>query len=128
MSKATILANHAPSVRRRAELEYDVINAVITHCERAGFTLHSVFDGGELIPTATSAAALEVAFSVDESAMYFDGAPGKRYCVVLVMGNDGWDVVSDYTYDGGDDVLNPAPGTFSAAIEAATAPFAKRYG
>ncbi len=37
-----ILANHDPRVRRRAELEYDVINAVITHCTRAGFKLDSI--------------------------------------------------------------------------------------
>lgn len=123
-----ILKHHNPAVRLRAELEYRVVNAVITHCQRAGFKLHSVA-WDEYTDTRTREAALKLIFDLDECTLRFQRRPnGPLFGVFLVMGNDGWDVVSDYTWDGGEDSDKPTPGTFAAAIEAATRPFVDKYG
>jgi hypothetical protein len=124
--KAEIIAKHAPSVRRRAELEYQVIVALLSGCRKAGFTVVGVNDGESTHVTRTTADVLRIAFDLDESTVYFT-RDGKRHWVYLVMGNDGWDVVSDFGWDGGDDMLHPAPGTFAAAVEAATRPIADKY-
>lgn len=123
-----ILKNHSPSVRRRAELEYDVVCAVIRECRKSGYLLHSVA-WDEYTPTPTREAALRLVFDLDECTLRFKRTDSERlYGVFLVMGNSGWDVVSDYTSDGGDDIMNPTPGSFAAAVEAATEPFARKYG
>ncbi len=71
-------------------------------------------------------AAFELIFDLDECTLRFK-KNGKLYGIFLVMGNDGWDVVSDYTWDGGDDVMSPRPGTFAFAVEQAQKPFAEKY-
>jgi hypothetical protein len=124
-----IIARHAPCARRRAELEYDVICAVIRSCTRAGFALDSIASD-DYTNVRTARAALELIFDLDECTLRFrrkGDKSGRLYGVLLVMGNDGWDVVSDHTWDGGSDVMKPEPGTFAAAVESATRPFADKY-
>lgn len=123
-----ILKNHDPRVRRRAELEYDVVSAVIRECRKTGYQLDSIA-WDEYTPVKTREAALRLIFDLDECTLRFRKAGSdKLYGVFLVMGNDGWDVVSDYTWDGGEDCLKPITGTFAAAVEAATKPFSDKYG
>lgn len=122
-----ILRQHSPAVRRRAELEYDVIEATIAAVLAAGFELDSVASD-EIEPVTNTEDALRIIFDLDECTLRFRRAGADRLMgLYLVMGNDGWDVIADYTWDGGEDIDSPAPGTFAAAVEAAQRPFVEKY-
>ena len=80
-------------------IEKDIIETIIHECEAAGFQLHGVNEGEELVLTATPDEALEVIGSVEISTLVFTRG-ARRYGVLLVMGN-GEDVACDHTDDNG---------------------------
>lgn len=122
-----VLRRHSPNVRLRAELEYRVIHALLRECARDGFKLDYLDDGDRQTPVRAPRKVLELVFDLDQCSLYFLRS-GKRYWVSLVMGNSGWDVISDHTWDGGPDCMNALPGTFAACVNRATKPFSDRYG
>ena len=85
--------------------ERRIVANLIAHLYAYGFTVVAVDDGGdedEAIPPGDTKAAMEAAFAVDEATMWFkrtDGESKSRYAVALIFGNgnDGLDVISDYT-------------------------------
>ncbi len=87
---------------------------LMRHLEAAGWIAHSVNDGEEttrLTSGERAREAMELMFSVDEAWVHFSNGKAKHY-VYFVMGNDGWDIASDYSYAEGD-----ADG-FNAVMEA----------
>lgn len=89
------------SVKARQALEKRIARAFIKQALAAGFAI-SVFDGMEepIIKSRDETAIIKAMFSVDTEHLflYRDEDGGKRFgWVFFVYGNDGWDVVSDYT-------------------------------
>lgn len=113
------LATHSGAVRLRAELEYKMIAALISGLSASGFDLIGGNDGEEDQTFTSARVALEMAFSVDESQLYFQHRENAtRHWVYLVMGNSGYDVISDY---------GCGTQAFADAVEASTADLVKRY-
>lgn len=92
------------SVKMRQEIEHKIVSAAITQLLAAGYLL-GVNDGEETtIHHSTDAKAIEKAmFTTDEDFLFVyvkgDDVNDLRpqYWVHFVYGNDGWDVMSDYT-------------------------------
>lgn len=80
------------------EFERKIVGRVITTLLDAGYKL-TIDHGGEseVIPvTDASNATLDEMFACDEERLYAS-KDGKLAWVFFVYGNDGWDVISDYS-------------------------------
>ena len=90
----------APSVKRRIAVEQKIARFTVKHLIDAGFTL-SVFDGEEVtIKRSTDPVAICNAMNTtDEDYLYVHRADEKERFgwLYFVYGNDGYDVISDYT-------------------------------
>lgn len=105
-----ILARHSPGVRGRALIELQVVNALIKAASHAGFRLQiEDEDESPLQPAAFYAGNGSYCADVDRfKAALFNGddvtllvfngnRPQAFGWIRLVFGNDGWDLVSDYS-------------------------------
>lgn len=89
------------SVKMRQEVERKIAEATVNSLLQAGFAI-SVDNGGneyELASSKDSAAILAAMFLCDEDRLYThrDGESDPFGWVYFVYGNDGWDVINDYT-------------------------------
>lgn len=94
------------AIKARQRVERSIARRVILDALRAGYTL-SVYDGEEVtLKNSTSVKAILAAmFSVDDDYLLFhkDGHTATKFAgdndgwVRFVYGNDGPDVVNDYT-------------------------------
>jgi len=86
------------AVAKRQKVERSIARRLILDGLSMGYTI-GVHNGEELVlnRSAKSKDILAAMFSVDEEKLYFykDGWPCGW--VFLVYGNDGWDVICDYT-------------------------------
>ena len=89
-----------PLVRRRQAVEARVVRRIVSDLLKAGYAL-SVSDGeyGWLIRRSTNKAAiLHQMMEMDEDNLTVFTTDGVRVGgVYFVYGNDGWDVVNDYS-------------------------------
>lgn len=92
-------------VARRQDVERKIITRLVSEATNAGFPPVETYDGGEYIKTRTAEDVLRTVFSVNEATIAFQrpaGADGRRkYGVFVVLGNSGWDVITDYHTDNG---------------------------
>lgn len=91
------------SVKMREKVELEIATAVIAAVLGAGYKI-SVDNGDnsgneyELGHSEDQAAILKAMFQTDDERLYVENANGKAFgWVFFVYGNDGWDVISDYT-------------------------------
>jgi hypothetical protein len=91
------------SVKMRQHVERDIATATIKGLLDAGYNV-SVFDGEETTVKRSTDAALILAamFTTDEDYLYAGCAKtcheDRRHgWVRFIYGNDGWDVINDYT-------------------------------
>jgi hypothetical protein len=87
------------SVENRQRVERKIARAIIKAAIALGFTF--IIDNGgdddEEIKTTTLSKTLKEMFATDQEKLYLV-KDGKRVgWVFFVYGNDGWDVVNDYT-------------------------------
>lgn len=87
-----------PSVKRRQKVEVAIIKATVKALLAEGFSL-SVFDGEEDSPISTDTKAVHNAlYNTDEDYLNVFLKDDKAYgWVRFVYGNDGWDVINNYT-------------------------------
>jgi hypothetical protein len=85
------------SVKMRQKVEREISTALIRELLRQGF--HVSVDNGEeeTKPMAKESAILAAMFQCDEDRLYAWRDADRFGWVYLVYGNDGWDVISDYT-------------------------------
>jgi len=95
-----ILKNHDPGVRGRAFIELTIVRRVYRALRAAGY-LVGIDEDEAGTPTwfPHETEALKVAFSTDECFMYAKKLGRKWGWVRFVFGNDGPDVINDYTVD-----------------------------
>jgi hypothetical protein len=89
------------SVRMRQEIERKIAIALINAAIKAGYKI-SVNNGGEdneIEPTTDAAKVLKAMFATDdEYLLFFKGSAKQHFAWAwFVYGNDGYDVISDYT-------------------------------
>src|SRR5438093_779989 len=96
--KAMIASTPAPEVVKRRKMERAVCSALVKAGLEAGYGI-GVYNGEEtVIRNSTSYKAIMAElFSVDEESLLFWKDGKKAGHVFLVYGNDGWDVICDYT-------------------------------
>ena len=108
--------NHTVSPLGR--LERRVVAHLIAHLQEAGFTPVSVDYGEEDISVSTMKEVMEVVFNLDECAIYFKNSDGCTHGVFIVLGNSGWDSISDWSYSDDDaDGFNAAMNVFLDEVE-----------
>lgn len=93
------------AVRKRQNIEVRIVKQIVKDALAAGYAL-SVDDGGDEVALSQSTSrkdALDALMNTDEDRLIverFDRTTGARIesgWVRLVYGNDGWDVINDYT-------------------------------
>ena len=87
----------APEVQKRQRIEKAVINALLITAIQQGYTVS--VDNGEYISTKRSTdrkVILADLMACDEESLILH-KDNKRARVFLVYGNDGWDVIVDYS-------------------------------
>lgn len=92
-------------VRARVAIERRIVKATVDAFLAAGFALQTDQGGGPLepvIPTRDRQVILDALCETDDERLYVRQVfPGPNYIsngwVYFVYGNDGWDVISDYT-------------------------------
>jgi hypothetical protein len=86
------------TLARRIAAERRIARRLVRDALAAGYTI-SVDNGeGEEGPFKTETKTLDAMFATDEEHLFFfDAAGSKIGWVFFVYGNDGWDVISDYT-------------------------------
>lgn len=82
-------------------IEKRVLSKLIASLKKAGWTPVSTWDGVEHVPTPTAKSVREAVFAVDEATVTFQNVAGKLHGVLLVGGN-GADLISDYSFTDGD--------------------------
>jgi hypothetical protein len=97
-----IIAKHDPSVRSRARLELQIVNKLIACAQTAGYKLE--VDDGENDDRACRwwnlgpAHFKSALFNLDMVRVVVRDQEGcSKGWALLVFGNSGWDLISDYT-------------------------------
>ena len=99
MSTPFKLTGETYAIRQRQKIEQTIARAVVDALLAAGFAL-GVYDGEDIViyHSTSKAAILKALFDTDEDYLYvYEGTDLHRGWVRFVYGNDGWDVISDYT-------------------------------
>jgi hypothetical protein len=116
----------ARQLHARSRVERFVAWNLVHYLSLRDFNVIATFDGDAREQPATIKAALELIFNLDEVSVRFrkigtrpDGKRWPEHGVLLVLGNDGWDLVSDWNYTEGDaDGFNATMDAFGDALEA----------
>src|SRR4030095_6813035 len=102
------------NIKLRQELERRIARRAILHLLAAGYSV-TVYDGEERTVNASTKTieVLKAMMTTDEDYLIAIDAEGKeRGWIRFVYGNDGWDVINDYTVN-----LEPALTRTNALIE-----------
>lgn len=84
----------------RMQAEREITLATIQAALARGYTLHGVDIGEGRELCATVEKAMELAFEGDEANITLTHPAHEGFSwIYIVLGNSGWDVVSDYTID-----------------------------
>lgn len=98
-SKSAIWQRHCD--KNRFRLEWEIVEIAITDLLAAGCRLyydHDQEQEEETEITACTMAVMEELFACDEETIYvFLPRMNARRWVKFIYGNDGWDVISDYS-------------------------------
>jgi hypothetical protein len=92
-------------VKARCMVERAVVFALLLHLSKCGFEPFSVDDGGGEWEAVTGhKEVMESVFAVDDAKVRFKNSEYDRPSgsVYFVMGNDGWDIINDYSWRVGD--------------------------
>jgi hypothetical protein len=95
ITNAELIKNHDVSVRPRALMEAVMCRKLIELANAAGYTIEIDEYEGEKTPDDDS--ILKACFNLDEIHMIFHKDGQRIGWVFLVMGNSGYDLISDYT-------------------------------
>lgn len=89
-----IIKKHDPAVRGRAFIELQVVNAILDTAKENGYTVkvQEYEDDGE-----TNYDVKDAILNLDEANLIITRSGSPDSWIFLVMGNDGYDTVSDYS-------------------------------
>lgn len=91
-----------PTVRARVIMERKIVTKLIDNALAAGYTLRvdqgACNDPEEYTdPTTDRAAVIDAIMECDEDRLFYEKDGYNAGWVFLVYGNDGWDVICDYS-------------------------------
>lgn len=89
------------NVEKRLEVERKIVRHLCDTMRKHGWDAVYVDDGGdEAEITRTTEEVIEAVFAVDEATIAFrkDGKKPMTCFVQIILGNDGWDCISDYSF------------------------------
>ena len=101
-----LIKNHDASVKHRARMEVGICRLLLNTLAAAGCST-GVDDGDGDLQLGDTSTLLRAIFGVDESTVEVYRGRDFIGTVSLVMGNDGCDVISDYTTSL-EDIIKPA--------------------
>ena len=104
-------------VNARMAIERAIIQKLIDVALATGWEIPYVWDGEERQHCIDGKAVMDAVFSVDECAIHFRKFGVARTVVCIVLGNDGYDVISD----------NSIQETFQAEVMDAVEAFAETF-
>lgn len=88
------------SVKARQDIERRVVRKLIRELKKRGFHVNQVYSGDEdEVKVSTEKEIMDEVFALDTARLYFKEEDAGS--VLLVMGNDGWDVISDWSFTEG---------------------------
>jgi DNA-binding transcriptional regulator LsrR (DeoR family) len=83
---------------KRMAMERRMVRKLIRTAKDHGFAVTKVDDGEEVTKCTTEAQAIDAVFAVDESTIRFKHPDQPRsHCAWIVLGNDGWDCIADWS-------------------------------
>lgn len=90
------------SVKIRQKVEREIVSAAVHALLKAGFLLNTDYGDSDVLdkPTADRDTIIKELFQGDDDRIYVytaDDLKAPEGWVWAVYGNDGWDVISDYT-------------------------------
>lgn len=89
------------NIEKRIQIERQVVRHLIRTAKKHGYDVRAVDNGEERIKVSTESEAMEHVFSVDESSISFKHPDEpKGHVAVIVLGNDGWDAIANYSEGG----------------------------
>lgn len=80
----------------RQTIERRVIANLIAHMAQRGFPITGVHDYEEFTRATDTKSVMELVFNLDGCNLHFVDKDGEAHCCVIVLGNDGWDCISDW--------------------------------
>ena len=89
------------NIKERIAVEHRLVRHLVRVMKQNGWEAICVDDGGEMVKTVSEMEVMEAVFSVDESRIYFKKG-NQKHIVLIVLGNDGYDAIADYTTSLGD--------------------------
>jgi hypothetical protein len=97
------------NIQTRISIEKKIAKAVVREAIKLGYTfeIDNGGDFGEEIKTTHESETLKEMFATDQDELYLIKDGKKAGWVYFVYGNDGYDVISDYTVNL-EDLLKPA--------------------
>lgn len=100
----------------KRRMEHDIVSALIKAAIADGYSI-SVYDGDayHIKKSTDMGNIIDALFSVDEEYLHLAKEGSSGGVVMLVYGNDGWDVIADYT--GGVEHLMVEPDKLSAKYQ-----------
>lgn len=102
-TESEIIARRPPAVRHRARLEMAIVNALIDRAKTTGHRLRvrQYEEQEDYSDSDEGYNVRSVVFDLDMCSLELEViATGERWgWILLVFGNDGWDLISDYTTD-----------------------------
>lgn len=97
----------------QGRLERRIVAALCAHLAAQGWTPSKVYDTEVETKVTDAKSAMELIFNLDDSYLFF--AKGKHEHWVRLIGGNGIDIVSDWTYHADDrDSFNAAVNSFDA--------------
>lgn len=95
VSDKAVLERHDVGVRPRARMELKIVNRLLKLCKKEGYTVKiaEYEDNGERTPKDLKGAI----FNLDEARLFLSKDGKSQGWIYLVLGNSGYDLVSDYT-------------------------------
>lgn len=89
-----------PKVQARQKVERTIATSVVKALLSAGFSIsvdNGAYEEGEISSSTDEAAILKSMFLTDEERLYAEKGGKKVGWVYFIYGEDGWDVINDYT-------------------------------
>ena len=86
-------------IAERQRIERRIVKAVVRAALSAGYSidLYNGGDGWELLRETNRVKIFRELFATPCETIYLRGPSGTRHGIAFVYGNDGWDVIADYS-------------------------------
>ena len=105
--------------KRRQEIELTIVTYLVTVMDERGWKVYAIDDGGdEDVSPKNLKDVIDTVFSVEYSVIRFE-KNGRKHAAVIVLGNSGYDCISDHSASDNDD--------FGQIMDEVVYPFGELY-